>query len=133
MFLMGVAAALNPCVGYVYVMEITQKRYEANVITLSQIGEGIPTLIGPLYFMFISTSWKPLVMMGTIVSLISTIMVFWVIESPRYLYSKGMYVECNKALRDIAKFNGKVLKDGDDIIVNPSASMTTPRNSYLGT
>jgi hypothetical protein len=35
MFLMGVAAALNPCVGYVYILEIVQKKYEATIITLS--------------------------------------------------------------------------------------------------
>ena len=55
MFLMGVAAALNPCVGYVYILEVVSKQHEAKIITLSQIGEGIPTLIGPLYFMFVSS------------------------------------------------------------------------------
>jgi MFS family permease len=98
MFLMGVAAALNPCVGYVYIMEIAEKKHETLVITLSQIGEGIPTLIGPLYFMFVGTSWKPLVIMGTFVSLMSTILVFWVIESPRYLYSIGDHKACTKAI-----------------------------------
>ena len=35
MFMMGVAAALNPCVGYVYIMEIAEKKRETLVITLS--------------------------------------------------------------------------------------------------
>jgi MFS family permease len=35
MFLMGVSAALNPCVGYVYIMEIVPKQYEATIITLT--------------------------------------------------------------------------------------------------
>ena len=52
---MGVAAALNPCVGYVYILEVVSKRNEAFIITLSQIGEAIPTLVGPLYFMYISS------------------------------------------------------------------------------
>lgn len=33
--MMGIAAALNPCVGYVYIMEITSKNYEANLVTLT--------------------------------------------------------------------------------------------------
>ena len=69
-------------------------------------------MIGPLYFMWIGTQWEPLVIMGTLVSLISTIMVFWVIESPRYLYSCGEYEKCNEALRQIADFN-KVHLDSD--------------------
>lgn len=91
MFLMGVGGALNPCVGYVYIMEIVSKKYETNIVILSQIGEGLPTLIGPLYFMYIGTEWRPLVSMGVIVSVISVVMVYWIIESPRYLYSKGKY------------------------------------------
>lgn len=35
MFLMGVAAALNPCVGYVYIMEVVEKKHETTIITLS--------------------------------------------------------------------------------------------------
>lgn len=35
MFLMGVAAALNPCVGYVYVLEVVSKKHEALIITLT--------------------------------------------------------------------------------------------------
>lgn len=34
MFLMGVSAALNPCVGYVYIMEVVEKRHETLIITL---------------------------------------------------------------------------------------------------
>ena len=85
---MGVGAALNPCIGYVYVMEIVPRKHQAVAITLTQIGEGIPTLIAPLYFMYVSTYWQPLIIMGIIVSLISNVMMFWLIESPRYLYSK---------------------------------------------
>lgn len=35
MFMMGVAAALNPCVGYVYILEVVSKKHEATIITLS--------------------------------------------------------------------------------------------------
>ena len=105
MFLMGVAASLNPCVAYVYLLEVVEKRQETIVITLSSIGEGLPTLIGPLYFMYVGTYWKPLIVMGTAVSAISTLMVPWIIESPIYLYSKGKYAECTEVLRKIANFN----------------------------
>ena len=103
---MGMGAALNPCVGYVYVMELVPRNRQTTVITLTQIGEGIPTLIGPLYFMYGSTDWKPLVIMGLVISVISNIMVFWTIESPRFLYSKGENREAIKALKQIAEFNG---------------------------
>ena len=35
MFLMGVVASLNPCVGYVYLMEIVPRKYETLIVTLS--------------------------------------------------------------------------------------------------
>jgi hypothetical protein len=47
--------------------------------------------------MFIGNHWQPLIEMGTFVSLVSTIMVIWVIESPRYLYSSGDIDKSNKA------------------------------------
>lgn len=43
--------------------------------------------------------------MGLVMSVVSTIMVFWVKESPRYLYSKGMIDECNEIIQEIARFN----------------------------
>ena len=89
MFLMGVSAALNPCVAYVYVMEVVPKKDETFIMTMTQIGEAIPTLVGPLYFMYVSTHWQPLLVMGSFIALISTVLVFWIIESPRYLHSTG--------------------------------------------
>jgi len=47
MFLLGLSASLNPCIGYVYLMEIVHSKHTTLVITLAQIGEGIPTLLGP--------------------------------------------------------------------------------------
>lgn len=57
MFMMGISAALNPCVGYPYLMEIIEKKHETLVITLSQIGEGIPTIVAPIYFMARGKTW----------------------------------------------------------------------------
>ena len=94
MFLMGVACALNPCVAYVYVMEVVPKKDETLIITLTQIGEAIPTIVGPLYFMYVNTYWQPLIVMGSTISVISTVLVFWTIESPRYLLSSGQIKRC---------------------------------------
>lgn len=81
--------------------------------------------------MFIGRNWEPLVIMGTVVSFISTIMLFWVIESPRYLYSSGEFDKCNDALRQIARFN-KVdidvdfnVEPGPDVEEVPSDQLST--------
>lgn len=79
--------------------------------------------------MFISNSWEPLVVMGTVVSLISTIMLFWVIESPWYLYSCGEFEKCNEALRQIAKFN-KVDNDVDfNVDTTPDTEEVIPNDN----
>ncbi len=91
MFFMGMVAALNPCVGYVYIMEIVEKKRETLITTIAQVAESVPVLIGPLYFMYVGNRWEPLVIMGTFVSFVSAVMVFWVEESPRYLLATKQY------------------------------------------
>lgn len=99
MFLIGLGAALNLCVGYVYIMEIQEKKHETSVISYSQIGEGVPTLVGPLYFMLLSNSWEPLIGIGTCVSAATMVLSYWVIESPRFLYAIKDTKKCAEACK----------------------------------
>eukprot|EP00347_Sterkiella_histriomuscorum_P011630 403371714 len=87
MFMMGISAALNPCVGYPYIMEIIEKRHETLVITLSQIGEGIPTIIGPIYFMAYGKTWQALAQ----------------------VLCQLLCQEAKKVMLSISKFNGKAI------------------------
>lgn len=55
--------------------------------------------------MFVGSYWRPLVIMGVICSLIATVMVYWIIESPRWLFNKGDRKATAEALKRIYEIN----------------------------
>ena len=60
-----------------------------------------------VYYRYISKEWLPLQIFGVVMTFASAIALYIVPESPKYLYSKGESEQCRKALKFIARFNGK--------------------------
>lgn len=58
-----------------------------------------------VYFRFISKHWWPFQLYGIGMNLLCCLALFFIPESPKYLYSKRRYEEAKKVIRYIAKFN----------------------------
>lgn len=56
-FFNGASAAINTCVTYNYILEFLPKRWKPVFSTLFFAGMILPTVLYPLYFMYISKNW----------------------------------------------------------------------------
>ena len=59
-----------------------------------------------LYFVFITKDWEPWYIMCVCLQTWVLLGMFWLPESPDYLYAKGRYTECKEVLLKMAKING---------------------------
>ena len=105
LFLLGASAFF---VSTVLAVESTPHRYNSRVIGGMDVFDGIKNAMVPtLYFWFISKNWIWLFMAHYFVILLpATFFMFFVQESPRWLYEKKRYVQLMKVINRIAKFNG---------------------------
>jgi len=62
--------------------------------------EIVPNFIGPIYFRFISKNWIYLQIVGVSLSAISAVLIWFLPESPRFLYVKHRYQEAREALSE---------------------------------
>lgn len=83
------------------------------------ISEGLIVVLLTFYFRFISKSWRPPIVLATLLAFISGVYVYLKVpESPKWLYSQQRYLECLKALNYMAGKNGVRLST--DSILNKS-------------
>ena len=68
--------------------------------------ETVTALLGVFYFACLSKHWFGYILVGYIMQIIGTICVFFVPESPKYLFKKGLKEETAQVLNRIAKKNG---------------------------
>lgn len=78
--------------------------------SLWSIIDGSVSIFVSLYFLRVSKNQDGILIIGMIIN-VATLIMFWffVPESPKWLYSKARYQECQQILTRIAKFNGKDL------------------------
>ena len=65
----------------------------------------ISLLVIPLYFYLGGKHWKQIFSVTLFLPLIAFVMMFFIPESPRYLYSRKRYTELDETMRYIAKVN----------------------------
>lgn len=70
--------------------------------------EGLVVILMVVYFVYISKSWYWIILYAASTNLIFQIIGFWLLpESPKWLYEQKRYIECVRALKRMATFNGK--------------------------
>ena len=55
--------------------------------------------------MFVSNEWKYYYILAIVISVVSFPLVFYIPESPKFLYEKGRHYELRKIIKRIAKTN----------------------------
>lgn len=60
-----------------------------------------------IYFKYVSKEWFWTVAFGAFVNFLGLVFLIFLPESPRYLFYKKRYAECEEVLRIMAKHNNK--------------------------
>lgn len=107
MFLLGCLSPIRVNVGFIYGLETARERY-ANVYgSLYNTFDGTPQMIFALYFEYISTQWRYLIIVFLIIAIGSTALTFYMPESPKLLVARGEYDKAKLSYNVIARINKK--------------------------
>ena len=90
LFGLGLTSTVRVQIGILYMMEFTPKKYLPFTGTFYFLMEITTALFGVLYFSSLSKNWFGYVFVGYIMQAIGTIMAFFIPESPKYLFKKGL-------------------------------------------
>ena len=82
-------------------------------------------LVG-IYFAVISKVWNYFYAVVIIVTLISSICIFWLPESPRLLHGKAKYDEARSVFTQIAKANGVNPQIPQNMVFKDEVELTSP-------
>ena len=105
-FVIGVTAAGRWSLGFVYMTEFVPSSYHTFFGTINCTQRGILYLIFSLYFRYINKNWVYLQIFGLAVFLVFFLIVSITIpESPKWLYNKDRFEECNEVMKVMANIN----------------------------
>ena len=69
------------------------------------IFDGSSLLVGSIYFMYISKSWRPIYFASVFMSAAAVLMVIILPESPKFLISTKQFDKARKVFTKIARIN----------------------------
>jgi len=104
-FFMGICTVGRYNGGYVNISEYVHTKYKDAVSTLLLVFEQLALIIIVLYFKFILTYWRPLQVVGVILTVISIVGCYFIPESPEYAYSFYNFKATKRAFQYIGRFN----------------------------
>lgn len=107
MFCLGMTFPGKNIIFYNYTMEVVDPTKKQLVVTSQALCE--TSLIIPLsfYYQSISNNWVYVQYVSICMTLASFMFViFWLEESPLFLYNKGLYAQARTSLSRMARFNG---------------------------
>ena len=85
MFVFGLLSSIRVGVGFPYCMELVCINKRTYYGTLINLTDGVITMAGAIYFWKISKDWFLFVGIGYVMTIITTVMVFYLPESPSWL------------------------------------------------
>ena len=104
----GMQSSVRTAVGYCYFLENAPKESASLLGTLWQVMEAIVLMEITVYYKWISKNWFWTIFFALCMNVLSLILgIFYVPESPKWLYDKQRYEECADVLTYMAKWNGK--------------------------
>ena len=110
MFVMGIWS-IGLVQSYIIATEISPKRLQI-IVTCTILGVDVLTSpIWSLYYKFISNEWDNITYAILVITTIMTIAIFFVPESPLFLYEKGEYEAARKIVSSMARINGSPMKN----------------------
>lgn len=95
----------NGC--YVDICEYVQTKYKNKVCTILLVFDMITLIISGIYWRYITKNWLGLQLFGLSLNVIAAVGLFFIPESPEFLYCFYRFAECRAVLQKIAKLNNK--------------------------
>ena len=92
-------------VGYIYAMEFLPLDKTQSCTAFLMGNDGLVPLLATLWFMAVSKDWKTLFVVATGLLYLTSILVYTMPESPKFLLAKGSYAEARAVMTRIAKYN----------------------------
>ena len=106
-FFLGLTCPAKANITYVYLLEFAPNKFQTYLGTMLLFADGSTTILISLYFRFISKDWLGFQIFGLVLTFLSTFALFFVPESPKYLWSAKKYKEAREKLEYIARLNMK--------------------------
>ena len=104
---------------FCYFCELTPKKYHAYLSSVWNISEGIVLIYITIYYAYINKDWWYTVAFAALGNIVTLILLFvFVPESPKFLYDKKRFRECQRSLSYMAKVNGRQLKSAAVLLMN---------------
>ena len=110
LFVLGLLVSGNG-VSYVYNLEFFPPEWKSTVGTINNVVHTLLSGALPLYFLFLSKNYVWLFWIGASMNIIAVCgFIFFLDESPLYLYSKGEHDKADKIVARILRINDKFKK-----------------------
>ena len=91
--------------GYVNVCEYVDKPWKNHVCTILLVFDMLTTIMIGIYFHYVSQFWLWFALIGLVFNIVSVIGIYFIPESPEYLYCFYRFPECRAVLKVIADWN----------------------------
>jgi len=104
MFLLGLLNSMHSNIPYILLSEYMKRENRDDYLTYMFIFESFSGILGTFFFLIIQ-NWILFLVFYLIYGLIFIFYSDYLYESPRYLFSKGLFVETREVLKEISQFN----------------------------
>jgi MFS family permease len=101
-FILGMMAPGKYMVGFVFAGEMFSEKYRSTIGSIILFSDSATMIFLPLYFRLISKNWLYFQLFYLILSIFSTLALFWMPESPKYLLGKGDIEKARASFEKIA-------------------------------
>ncbi|CDW84608.1 solute carrier family member 5 [Stylonychia lemnae] len=101
----GLVSFVRTSIGFIFMQEMTPDKYKTFIGSFALVSLAIVPAILALYHIYISKDWLPFQTLSAFTTLLVTISIFALPESPQYLISKKQYDDARKSLETIAWWN----------------------------
>lgn len=117
LFILGLLVSGNFGVSYVYNLEFFPPEWKSAVGTGNSVIHTFLCGALPLYFLFVSKNYVWLFVIGASMNIISVCgFLFFLDESPLYLYNKGEHEKAEKVVARILRINDRFKKRSETVI-----------------
>ena len=113
----GFISAGRMMVGYCFLMEFAPKRYSGYLSTIWNIHDSLTTVWTILFYRYVNKNWHYTLYWCVILQSITIFnIIFFIPESPKWLYDQKKWGELHKVMTYMAMRNGKTMKSSDILL-----------------
>lgn len=108
MFFYGLVSS-GRLISYPYLFEFLMPKYRTYALAFLLMFDASFYITGSLYFRYISKEWVYYQYYGLVLSILALVGLYYVPETPKFLYSMKKYDEAREVLKYMAKVNKHII------------------------